>query len=79
MNKNNPVGYHIRNDIECCANCIFGGYLGDSDDPYRMCICEIMGECPDSDYASIAVEPLGICKAYKGRLNIKFKKGKRNA
>jgi hypothetical protein len=30
-----------------------------------MAICEIQGECKDSNYSAIAVEPLAICDAYK--------------
>lgn len=61
----NPVGYNIQTGISCCANCKFGGYLGDIDQKERLCICEIMGECQNSDYDEIAVEPLGVCDAYK--------------
>lgn len=70
----NLAGYKNQTGIPCCANCQFGGYLGYADDPCRMCICEINGECEDSDYAAIAVEPLAICKAYKPTLNSNFGK-----
>ena len=60
-----PDHYKIQKGILCCANCLFGGYLGKVKQPERMCICEIMGECKNSDYGSIAVEPLGICEAWK--------------
>jgi len=60
-----PVGYRHLKGVPCCANCRFGGYLGDVSEPLRMCICEIMGECQNSEYGEIAVEPLGICDAYK--------------
>lgn len=59
------AGYYVQNLFPCCANCEFGGYLACKTDNTRMCICEILGECDDSCYADIAVEPLGICKAYK--------------
>lgn len=60
-----PAGYVVQKGIPCCANCLFGGYLGERDILERLCICEIDGECKNSRYAEIAVEPLGICKAYK--------------
>jgi len=60
-----PRGYKVQKGVSCCANCLFGGYLGDEKDTLRMCICEIEGECEDGDYSKIAVEPLGICDAYK--------------
>ena len=60
-----PRGYKVQKGISCCANCMFGGYLGDKTDKYRLCICEINGECENSDYAEITVEPLAICDAYK--------------
>lgn len=59
-----PVGYKVQLGIPCCANCMFGGYLG-SVHGARMCICEIHGEPESSNYFDIAVEPLGICDAYK--------------
>ena len=61
-----PIGYRIQEGIPCCANCLFGGFIGDvDDDSIRLCICEIMGECTDSQYQEIAVEPLAICDAWK--------------
>lgn len=71
----NLRGYKIQTGIPCCANCDFGGYLGDVTDHYRMAICEINGECEDSDYAAIAVEPLSICDAWKPIMGIRFKGG----
>lgn len=66
-----PRGYKIQKGIPCCANCLFGGYLSDSKgvgSKSRMCICEIDGECENSRYFEIAVEPLGICDAWKPNL-----------
>ena len=63
-----PTGYRVQRGIPCCANCLFGGYLGShdsTDDPCRVCLCEILGEPEDGDYAGIAVEPLAICDAWK--------------
>ena len=61
-----PVGYKVQSGIPCCANCKFGGYLGDEKDKERLCICEIMGEDDGSvGYDTLAVEPLGICDAWK--------------
>lgn len=60
-----PIGYKVQKGIPCCANCLFGGYLGCIGKNDRICICEINGECEDSDYGKIAKEPLGICDAYK--------------
>lgn len=62
-----PRGYKIQKGINCCANCLFGGYIGGTDNKERLCICEIDGNCDlkDNDYYAIAVEPLGICDAYK--------------
>ena len=62
-----PVGYRVQRGIPCCANCRFGGYMGNVDDDgkkgwARVCVCEIMGE-DDADLNW--TEPLGICKAYK--------------
>ena len=68
----NPRGYHNQTHICCCANCDFGGYIGYVNEPERMCICEIMGECTDSDYAAIAVEPLAVCDAYRPSLQVKY-------
>ena len=62
---NKPRGYREQTTVPCCANCTFGGYLGNSAEHHRMCICEILGEPPDSNYADIAVEPLGLCDAWK--------------
>jgi hypothetical protein len=66
-NLNVPVGYKVQMGIACCANCMFGGYIGaaDEEDRVRLCICEIHGEPSDANYHDIAVEPLGICDAYK--------------
>jgi len=61
----NPVGYKVQQGIPCCANCLFGGYLGDMKEKDRMCVCEIFGEPDDSVYSDTAVEPLGICDAWK--------------
>jgi uncharacterized protein CbrC (UPF0167 family) len=58
-------GYKVQKGIPCCATCTFGGYLGAKDEKERMAICEIQGECKDSNYSAIAVEPLAICHAYK--------------
>jgi len=60
-----PRGYEVDYDVECCANCTFGGYLGDTSDITRMCICEILGDPKDGSYRNIAVEPLGKCDAFK--------------
>ena len=76
MNKPNhtPTGYRVQSYLECCANCMFGGYIGTSnDEPSRMCICEIMGECKDGDYGAIAVDPLGVCDAVKLRCQPLFR------
>lgn len=62
---NKPVGYRVKSDVECCANCKFGGYLGYTSDPHRLCICELLGEPDDGSYLKISVDPLGICDAYK--------------
>jgi len=62
---NGPRGYKLQSTISCCANCTFGGYLSHRSELQRLCICEILGEPSDSDYGAIAVEPLGICDAYK--------------
>jgi hypothetical protein len=62
------VGYKVQTNIPCCANCSFGGYLGDVQESHRVCICEIFGEPSDGDYGRIATEPLGICDAYKPNL-----------
>jgi len=58
-----PRGYKLQTMIPCCANCTFGGYLGSKEDLETICICEIMGES-DSP-ADDAVDPLGICDAWK--------------
>jgi len=58
-----PVGYRVQKGIPCCANCLFGSYFGDINEIDRVCICEIMGD--SSCLADNAVEPLGICNAYK--------------
>ena len=63
--EHQPMGYKLQTGIPCCANCKFGGYLGNETETVRMCICEIMGECKDGQYDLIAVEPLGICDAWK--------------
>ncbi len=62
-----PRGYKIQKGIPCCANCLFGGYIGNHNekDKFRYCICEIDGKRSDSRYYGIAVEPLGICEAWK--------------
>jgi len=60
-----PVGYRVQTGIACCATCKFGGYLDEKESKHRLCVCEVMGECGDSDYVTIAKEPLGICEAYK--------------
>lgn len=57
-----PAGYHLQENIRCCANCAFGGYIGG--EVYdRFCICEVNGVT--GDYSSIAKDPLGICDAFK--------------
>ena len=63
--KVRPKGYEEQTGIPCCANCIFGGYLGDVDKVERMVPCELLGEPSDGSYYEIAVEPLGLCDAYK--------------
>jgi len=62
-----PRGYKEQTGIPCCANCVFGGYLGAQEQPERMAICEVMGECESGAYSDIAVEPLGICDAWNSR------------
>ena len=59
-----PAGYHTQPHVRCCANCVFGGYIG-SELWERVCICEVNGECADGDYATIAKDPLGLCRAFK--------------
>lgn len=56
-----PVGYRIQKEIPCCANCRFGGYIGDLE---RIYICEILGEPTDGNYKEVAAEPLGLCDAH---------------
>jgi len=60
-----PVGYEVQKNFPCCANCYFGGFLGEVEDAARVCVCEILGEPEDSDYHAIATEPLGKCKAWQ--------------
>ena len=52
----NPRGYHNQTHIQCCANWDFGVYLGYANEPERMCICEIMGECTDITTTDICGE-----------------------
>lgn len=66
-----PRGYRVRTDVECCATCAFGGYLGSVTQVERMAVCEINGE-EKADYYDIAVEPLGWCHAYKPALTTRF-------
>ena len=68
-----PAGYKVQRHIECCATCGFGGYIGDPLSAESFCIREIMGECQDSDYASIAKDPLGKCDAFKWPHQIRTK------
>ncbi len=63
-----PIGYRVQKGIPCCANCLFGGYLGKVEEKDRICICEINGKCEDSDYYRLAKEPLGICDAHKSNI-----------
>ena len=61
-----PVGYRVQTELKCCANCGFGGFIGAVDDgSVRLCVCEIHGEPSDGCYGDIAVEPTGICDAFK--------------
>ena len=65
-----PGSYREQEAMPCCANCRFGGYLGfvdGGDDKVRLCVCEILGEPEDANYRALAVEPLGICDAWKPR------------
>jgi hypothetical protein len=73
LRGNEPRGYKVQTTIPCCANCTFGGYLGDQDEPCRLCICEIQGEPSDSDYCRVAVEPLAICDAWKPGFKVREK------
>jgi hypothetical protein len=61
-------GYKVQTHIPCCANCVFGGYMGDINETHRVAICEIFGEPEDGDYGRISTEPLAICDAYKPNL-----------
>ena len=63
--SNMPVGYKVQTGIPCCANCKFGGYLGELYFKARLCVCEILGIPDDGNYQAIAKEPLGICDAWK--------------
>ena len=64
-NNSWPAGYWVKKDVRCCANCGFGGFIGDPLAADSFCICEVNGECSNSDYASIAKHPLGFCDAFK--------------
>jgi len=65
MDESEPVGYRVQKGIPCCANCLFGGYLGAVEEIETICICEILGRPSDGDYAAIAKAPLGLCDVYK--------------
>lgn len=71
LNPEWPANYKVQKNIRCCANCAFGGYIGDPLDGEGFCVCEVNGECSNSDYGAIAKNPLGDCDAFKWPQEVK--------